>query len=559
MAMQTKILIFLVGIALLSSCTNEIQDIDIQQSQPLKRIVMTTQGFEPEVVGRTLFDINEKAIRCTWATNDTVGVFPEAGAQAYFPMASGAGTNNATFDGGGWDLKDGNMYAAYYPCIGEFHLDRHAIPVNYTDQIQTGNASAAHLGAYDYMVATPTTSEFGSVLFTFKHLSALVQLRITVPQPATLTSVKLVTDTESFAVKGSVDIIASTPSITPVTSTKEVELKLKNIVTTKANQVVTLYLMIPPVDLSAQKLKAVITTEKGVEEIALESKNFRAGTIYTFLETDNGTIVGNDTYRNGVVSLSEAGYMELLLGWNNFMTLTSLKVIGPINGDDVRILRKMLGCKDYKESDWGRLATLDLSEATIVEGGESYYNDTYASKAYYTSNYVIGDYMFNRCNNLRNIVLPNNTTMIGDGAFVDCSFLKSVTVGENMMTIGNYAFRGCDALTSFDIPDKVTTIGHEAFDSCKKIVSVTIGDGVTAIGESAFRGCRALASIDIPDNVISIGESAFAYCRALVTVTLGNGATAIGESVFEGCRALASIDIPDNVISIGKSAFEDCI
>lgn len=104
--------------------------------------------------------------------------------------------------------------------IGNAYLDRNAVPVSYAGQTQLGNASMDHLGGYDYMAAASTVPEFGSAQFTFKHLSALVQLKITMPQPATLTSVKLVTDTKAFAVEGKVDIMADAPVLTPVTSTR---------------------------------------------------------------------------------------------------------------------------------------------------------------------------------------------------------------------------------------------------------------------------------------------------------------------------------------------------
>ena len=280
--MKPKTLFNVASIALLTfvSCTDDMQELKTEQSQFSKQIVMTTQDFQQEVGGRTLYGIADGAVTCTWAENDTVGVFPNEGIQTAFPMSSGAGTKKATFDGGGWALKDGNTYAAYYPNIGEYYLDKHALPVDYTGQTQVGNASMAHLGAYDYMVAAPTVPEFGSANFVFKHLSALVQLKLTIPQPATITSVKLVTETDAFAVKGKVDIMADAPVITPVVSAKEVVLGLKDMVTTEANQVITLYMMLPPADLSTKTLKAIIITDRGRQEVALGSKNFKAGTAY---------------------------------------------------------------------------------------------------------------------------------------------------------------------------------------------------------------------------------------------------------------------------------------
>ena len=452
--MKNRVLSLLASIALLSlaSCTDEVQELAGEQSQALKQIVMTTQDFQPETDSRTVYQVADGAVKCTWAENDTVGVFPDKGAQAYFPMALGAGTKNATFDGEGWALKDGRTYGAYYPFVGAMYLDRNAVPVSYTGQKQVGNGSMAHLGDYDYMVATPTAPEFGSAQFMFKHLSALVQLKITVPQPATFTSVKLVTDTKAFAVEGKVDIMAETPGITPVTTSKEFVLNLQDVATTKENEVVTFYFMLPPADLSEQTLKAVLVSDKGNVEVDLESKNFKAGTAYALSGEMESTVAG---YKDGVVTITEAGTMKQLLG-DDYLNITSLKVVGPINGDDVRCLRQMLGGDiEYGVNiDKGSLTSLDLSDASIVKGGSYYYNYYYYN--YYTSNDMIGGYMFYECANLQDIVLPVGVTSIGEFAFSDCSSLTSIAIPVGVTSIGDYAFRNCSSLTSIDIPESVT-------------------------------------------------------------------------------------------------------
>ena len=288
--MKTQRLSIIMNLILFStifaSCTNDMLELENEKTLPLKQIVMITQDFQPEADSRTLYEITDK-VKCTWAANDTVGVFPNKGAQAYFPMISEAGVNKAVFDGEGWALKDDCTYTAYYPFIGDIYLNRNAIPVSYTDQTQTGNGSINHLGAYDYMVAQPTAPQHGCTEFIFKHLSAMVQLRLTVPEPTIISSVSLVTDTEAFTIKGKVDIMASIPSITPVTPAQEVKLDLKDIATTEENQVITLYMMIPPTDLSKQSLKAVAITKEGVQEITFEGKNFEAGKMYVLSATLN--------------------------------------------------------------------------------------------------------------------------------------------------------------------------------------------------------------------------------------------------------------------------------
>ena len=248
-------------------------------------------------------------------------------------------------------------------------------------------------------------------------------------------------------------------------------------------------------------------------------------------------------YENGVVTIATAGTMKELLG-DDYLNITSLKVVGPINGDDVYYLRKMLGGNNFSEADWGKLTTLNLSEAIIVEGGEWYLQDmTYRNKYYYTQNNVIGNYMFSFCKNLQNIVLPDNVTDIGTYAFSECHALASVIIGNGVTSIGNDAFQECRALTSIDIPNSVITIGEGAFYGCENMTSAIIGNGVTTIGESAFRSCNALTSLIISDNVTSIGNSAFCYCETLTSISIGNNIASIGKNAFYGCNAITSVNV----------------
>ena len=554
--MKNSVLSFLASIALLSltSCTDEVQELAGEQSQVLKQIVMTTQDFQPEADSRTVYQIADGAVKCTWAENDTVGVFPDKGGQVYFPMISGAGTKNASFDGEGWALKDGRTYGAYYPFIADILLDRNAVPVSYTGQKQVGNGSMAHLSDYDYMVAAPTAPEFGSAQFMFKHLSALIQLKITVPQPATLTSVKLVTENNLFFVEGEVDLMETTPSIAPITPANEIELALQDISTTQANQEVMLYMMIPPTNLRAQTLKAIFQTDKGKEEVVLDSKNFQSGTIYLLSGEMEGAVAG---YKDGVVTITEAGTMKQLLG-DDWLNITSLKVVGPINGDDVRCLRQMSGgnIEEGVNIEKGKLTSLDLSKASIVEGGNYYYKSIYSYD--YTSNDMIGDYMFYQCTNLQDIVLPVGVTSIRDAAFSGCSSLISIDVPESVTSIGGGTFSGCSSLTSIDIPEGVTLIGDDAFSNCSSLTSIDIPESVTSIGNGAFYGCSSLTSIAIPEGVTSIGVYAFFGCSSLASIDIPEGVTSIGYGAFWGCSFLTSIDIPEGVTSIGDYAFFVC-
>lgn len=402
-------------VVLLSTFTACSEEFD-KYSSDLKEIVVSANNFVPETDSRA-FSLINGSVEFSWADGDTIGIFPNEGAQVYFPIITGnEKSNSASFTGGGWALKTSSTYAAYYPFIGKFYMNPKEIPVSYVGQKQTGNASMVHLNKFDYMTASASTPNQGKVNFQFEHLGAFVQLKITMPQGGTLSSVTLSSDEALFTTEGTIDLTATTPVIKPVNKSKALTLDVENITTTAENPVATLYLMLAPVDFTDKTLNAIVKQSNGNSEtITLTSKNFEAGKAYgvsgTMKDPNGGATAGNGTYKDGVVSVDVAGNMKKLLG-NDYLNITSLKVAGPINGDDVYYLRKMLGGSNFSEADWGKLTTLDLSEATIVEGGEWYYEDS-SSQKYYTSSNVISDYMFDDCTNLQNIILPNNTSSIG--------------------------------------------------------------------------------------------------------------------------------------------------
>ncbi|MBQ8520222.1 MAG: leucine-rich repeat protein [Bacteroides sp.] len=578
-----------------TACTEEVETQDL--AGELREVTVTAKDFTPEAESRA-FSIENNYVSFSWADGDTIGIFPTTGAQAYFPIIAGSEDgNSASFTGGGWALKTSSAYASYYPFVGDFYLNKEAIPVTYVGQKQTGNASMAHLSAYDYMTASATTPTSGMVNFQFSHLNAFVQLKITMPQGGTLSSVTLSAGEAVFTTEGTYDLTAATPAITATQNSKTLTLEVEDVTTTAESNVATLYLMLAPVDFTDKTLSAIVKTSDGKSEtITLTGKNFKAGGAYgvsgTMKDPNGGVTAGDGTYANGVVSVDVAGNMKSLLG-SDYLNITELKVVGPINGFDIYYLRKMLGCSHFSSADWGKLTTLDLSEATIVEGDWYWDPSSTSGNEYYSENNVVGDYMFYKCANLKNIELPVNITSIGGYAFYNCDSLTSIQVPDGVTSIGSKAFYDCEALIEATIPSG--TIGSSAFYDCGALTNVSIGDGVTSIGSSAFYDCDALTNVSIGDGVTSIGSSAFYDCNALTNVyitdlsawckisfsdvysnplynlaklylnnnlvtelTIPDDITEIKDYTFRGCESIIKVIIPDHVTSIGNYAFQYC-
>ena len=256
------------------------------------------------------------------------------------------------------------------------------------------------------------------------------------------------------------------------------------------------------------------------------------------------------------ITLDEAGTLPDKIGSTKMYKITNLKIIGEINGTDFRMIRDMAGCDYQGKSTSGKLATLDLSEATIVSGGKSYYERN--STSYSTENNVLGYRAFYNCSSLTSIEIPSSVTSIGNAAFYLCSNLASVVIPSSVTSIGNNAFDGCSSLTSVDIPSSVTSIGEYAFYGCSKLTNIEIPSSVTSIGQFAFSSCSSLASVKIPSSVTSISGYAFKGCSSLMSVVLPSSVTWISWHTFENCSNLTSIEIPSSVTSIGDYAFNGC-
>ena len=275
------------------------------------------------------------------------------------------------------------------------------------------------------------------------------------------------------------------------------------------------------------------------------------------------------------IKLEKAGTLPSKISDTKKYKITNLKIMGEINGTDLRFIREMAGRDERGSSTEGKLATLDLSGSKIVKGGNYYYY--IYGVCYYTSDDVIGDYAFIDCSGLTSLTLPSSVTTICKDAFSSCSGLTSLTLPSSVSSIDAYAFYGCknlkecnclldsdletylarthddwksipvdeikyyhngQELTKLEIPSGVDKIGSYSFYKGVNLTSLTLPSSVTTIGYCAFYGCSGLTSLTLPSSVSSIGAYAFYGCSSLTSLTLPSSVSSIGESAFYGCKNL---------------------
>ena len=163
------------------------------------------------------------------------------------------------------------------------------------------------------------------------------------------------------------------------------------------------------------------------------------------------------------INLDKAGTLPNKIASSEMYKITNLKIIGEINGTDWNMIREMAGRDNRGFGTEGKLSVLDLSEAKIVKGGDSYYPGDNC----YTSNDEIGEKAFYDCSRLTSLTLPVGITSIGYDAFAYCSGLTSLTLPAGITSIGEFAFSYCSGLTSIYVyAEKVPRIGRYAFEGC---------------------------------------------------------------------------------------------
>ncbi len=149
-------------------------------------------------------------------------------------------------------------------------------------------------------------------------------------------------------------------------------------------------------------------------------------------------------------------------------------------------------------------------------------------------------------------------------------FVPEKIDGYPVMIIDEGAFRGYynldgdyepeedEEIRDWVIPDTVTYIGDRAFERNPEIGTVKIPSSVTYIGKDAFNFCVNLKEINIPESIRHIRARTFYMCLDLKKITLHNNIEEIGDSAFDSCISLTEFQIPSELWELGDKAFLSC-
>lgn len=242
--------------------------------------------------------------------------------------------------------------------------------------------------------------------------------------------------------------------------------------------------------------------------------------------------------------------------------ITSLKLSGELNIDDIQYIREMAGC--YYDTNAfkydGHLEELDLKDASFVSSDHSIqvYDGSHSYDAYSGDEKSVGRFAFSFLPCLKKIILPDNVNNIETCAFEGCTDLSFLELPSGLTSIGERAFNDCTGLRSLQLPSGLLSIGNGAFFNCIGLSSLQLPSGLTSIGMNAFSGCSGLTSVSLPSGLPQIPYRTFAGCYSLKSVQLPSDVKTIGNEAFRECTGLTSLELPSGLTKIEEGAFSGC-
>jgi len=282
------------------------------------------------------------------------------------------------------------------------------------------------------------------------------------------------------------------------------------------------------------------------------------------------------------------GYGEFFSGCSKLKKVTYDGYTGTMNALPVGIeslpYDTFYGCSSLTNFDLSNLIEMYEAPFTMCTSLETVVlNDDLS---------VIGDGAFFKCSSLKNINWPKSLTFIGPSAFEGCAF-EEIVLPEGIINFSTsaanpakitdkvYTFAGNANLRRLVLPSTIQTIGGYAFSGCSNLESITYngytGEGnalpeaCVLVGNYAFGeylnpstsawsnkeyyGLKALKQLSLP-GVTNLGEYAF-YNGGFETISLPR-LVALPKYMCYGCESLKNIELNPNVTTLADYMFAGC-
>lgn len=226
--------------------------------------------------------------------------------------------------------------------------------------------------------------------------------------------------------------------------------------------------------------------------------------------------------------------------------------------------------KLYNNNDFGATAmTIDNGESRALSTGYTFNTEGEHTIRFYKGSpfTAFTIHSFTSCKSLMSVKGAKDIKQVGglingtEGAFLNCTKLKSIDLSEKCELLGYYAFKGCSSLIDVGSIKNVHTIGREAFNRCTSLKKVNMKN-INSIEFSAFSGCTSLEKIGDLSKATKIWDNgtpnhgSFQNCSS-INQDIHLNLETIRYYSFAGCRNIHDLYI-DKCTLIEYHAFSNC-
>lgn len=207
------------------------------------------------------------------------------------------------------------------------------------------------------------------------------------------------------------------------------------------------------------------------------------------------------------ITLDKPGLLSSCLTEKERRDVTHLKISGKMNGEDMKIIRQMAGATEIIDfnSRPGSLSFLDLEEATFeTDKAHPYLSKDASGYTYTTTSYTeMNGMRFNENTTTKNMYdvshedwrkIRRERIFKGKGYRFkegdDSKFYVDFSMKKGIIT--PFLFENCDNLKEIKLPADTKSIEDGAFAFCNSLVNITLPPKVKSVTESAFMLCYNL-------------------------------------------------------------------
>lgn len=241
---------------------------------------------------------------------------------------------------------------------------------------------------------------------------------------------------------------------------------------------------------------------------------------------------------------------------------------------------------EYDENNLNHSALISLNStpwfAQLLKKENSYSLSESGCVLHHSSNKV---YIMGYTTPQTEIVIPKEVTLISDRAFAENEILKKVILHQNLSDIGSGAFANCTALEEVVIEkiplfeeqekmekrkemykflgksSKKKVLRAYTFSGCSSLTHVELDEDIRTVERNAFEGCSSLESFELPPHInFTLAFRLFADCTALKSVILPTEAKILNlpDSMFSGCTNLTEVVLPKTLDTLASGTFRSC-